>query len=67
MFKKINNINDHPLKYKYNLIENKEIYDCNICFDNGFSNFYKCKTCTFIICNNCYKKYNSVYCAMCRQ
>jgi hypothetical protein len=62
-----NNINEHPLKNKYKLIENNELYDCNICFDNDFSSFYKCKTCTFIICNNCYKKYNSDNCAMCRQ
>ena len=70
MFKKINNINEHPLKNKYKLIENNELYDCNICFDNYKNDYFKCKTCIFKICASCYNNYHLHYdinkCAHCR-
>ena len=61
MFKKINNINEHPLINKYTLINNNELYDCNICFNEYKKNYFKCNTCVFKFCDSCYKNYHLQY------
>ena len=62
-----NNINYHPLINKYSLISNDTDVECNICFHDTNINYYKCDTCIFKICLDCYNKYNKNNCPMCRQ
>ena len=69
MFKNINNIIEHPLKYKYSLIDNNESYDCGICFCHK-NDIFKCNICIFKICTSCYNNYHLKYninkCSHCR-
>ena len=69
VFKYINKINDNPLKNKYKLIENTSLYECNICFNDFNTNYFKCNTCIFKLCNECYNnhmKHKIENCTHCR-
>ena len=70
IFKYINKIDDHPLRNKYLFVENKNIYECNICFNNVENDYFKCKNCVFKICAGCYNNYHLKYnidkCAHCK-
>ena len=62
---------ENPLSNKYSLINNNEIYDCGICFNDELSSdYFKCNTCIFKICPSCYSNYHLKYkidkCSMCR-
>jgi len=57
-------LDNHPLRNKYLFVENKEIYECNICFNNFETDYFKCESCVFKICyNNYHLKYNIDKCA----
>ena len=69
MFIYFNDIKQHPLKYKYKSIENTSLYECNICFNDFNINYFKCNTCIFKLCNECYNnhmKHNIKNCTHCR-
>ena len=69
MFIYFNDIKQHPLKYKYKSIENTSLYECNICFNDFKTNYFKCNTCIFKLCNECYNnhmKHNIKNCTHCR-
>ena len=69
MFIYFNDIKQHPLKYKYKSIENTSLYECNICFNDFNTNYFKCNRCIFKLCDKCYKnhmKHNIKNCSHCK-
>jgi hypothetical protein len=62
-----NNEIEHPLINKYTLINNNNIFECDICYEDNNNNYYKCNNCIFKLCIGCFNKYKLLNCAMCRQ
>ena len=69
----INNVSNiiinENTKLFYKEIENNNIFNCNICFNDYTTNYFKCNTCNFNMCSECeiYIKTRYNQCVVCKQ